>query len=139
MNFSKEELESDYYNIGELYGHFFELNKKTKLLYEELSKYDVDEIKMIDLRFSEIFSLYNTAKLFLSIKGDYHHYEFSSLLNFWNEAYYEMYLVARDNDKNTSWMTSRVENYLSQYEIVEKILKSKLDELKKLLKIDTAD
>lgn len=139
MPFTKEELSSDLYNVGELYEHFHNLNEKTKNLSNEFFNDGVESIKLIDLRLSEIYSLFNTAKLFLSIKGDLNHYEFSSLLHFWEDAYFQMYLVANDNDKNTSWMQSKVDNYLGQHVIVESMLKSHLKELKEMLGMETTD
>ncbi|MFJ8100265.1 hypothetical protein [Lysinibacillus sp. NPDC096212] len=133
MPFTKEELTSDFYNFGELYEHLHNLYKKTKSLSDEIFNEDVDSIKLVELRLSEIYSLFNTAKLFLSVKGDLNHYEISSLLSFWERAYFQMYLVVRDNDQNTSWMHSEVENYLGQHAIVESMLDSKIKELKNMI------
>lgn len=134
MTFSKEELVLEQYQVGELYEHLANLHEKTQILCDEIFKNGITSVKLADLRLSEIFSLYNTARLYLSIKEDLQHYEFSSLLTFWNDAYFQIYLVARDSDENTSWMYGKVQNYLGQYEIVEQMLNTKIQELKDLLK-----
>jgi hypothetical protein len=133
MRFSKEELTSDYWAFCELYEHLANLHGKTKILGDEIINNGIESIKLVDLRLSEIYSLYNTANLYLSIKGDLHHYEITSLLSFWNETYIGMYLVAREDLQNTSYMSDKFQNYLAQYDIVEHMLKSKIQELKKLL------
>ncbi|ENH96693.1 hypothetical protein J416_09354 [Gracilibacillus halophilus YIM-C55.5] len=129
----KEKLLDDFYRFSELYEHLANLHEKTQLLCNEIFKHGVEDVKLVDLRLAEIYSLYNTAKLYLSVNGELSHYEFTSLLSFWHEAYFQIYLVARDNDQNTSWMYGKVENYLGQYELVEQMLKSRIQELKELL------
>lgn len=134
MSSSKEELIADLHEISELYEHLANLNMKTDNLFIEIINDGVESVKLIELRISEIFSLYNSVKVYLSVKSDLSHYEITSLLSFWNEAYLQIYVVAHDdiNNKNISWLQDRFENYSSQYEIVENMLKSKIKELKEL-------
>lgn len=139
MAFTKKEFESNLYDFMELYEHFHNLYEKTKLLSDEIFNDGVHSVELIELRLSEIYCLFNTARLFMSIKGHLAHYEISSLLSFWEQAYLQMYLVAHDNDKNTSWMHSEISNFSKQYEIVEKMLTSHIKELKKYAWSETAD
>lgn len=133
MKFSKDELTADFYNTCELYEHLVTLYTKTKALCDEIFDSGIENIKLIDLRLSEIHSLYNTVNLYLSIKPEMQHYEFSSLLRFWKEVYFQTYLVACENDTNTSWMHSEVENYLEQHNIVERMLSDKIQELRETI------
>ena len=133
MSLSQDELVARYHDFSELYEHLANFHEKTSRLCNEILEYGSENIKLVDLRLSEIFSLYNTANVYLSVKADLYHYETSSLLSFWNEMYFQTYMVVRDNDQNTSWMHERFQNYSHQYENVEEMLKSRLEELKELI------
>lgn len=133
LDSTKENLLSDFHKFSELYEHLANLHEKTQNLCDEIFKEGVASVKLIDLRLAEVFSLHSIAKVYLSVESDLYHYEISSLLSFWDKAYFQMYLVARDNDLNTSWMYSEVQNYLGQYEIVERMVKSRIQELRELI------
>lgn len=129
----KEKFEIHLNNICELSIHFDNLYTRTKNLCDEIFN-GVNNVKLIELRLAEIYSLFNTTKLFLSINSHLTHYEFTSLLSFWEEAYFQMCSVASIKDQNMSWMNERVDNFYGQYEIVNKMLSNQIKDLKETLK-----
>ena len=139
MGINKLALETDLYNILELHNHFHDLYTKTNFLGNDILSNGITNISLIELRLSEIFSLFNNAKLFISINGRHHHYEFSSLLSFWEQTYAQMYLVARHQDRSTSRLHGEFDNFIGQYEIVENMLETQIKEFKNMLGMKTAD
>ncbi|UJW58771.1 hypothetical protein HXZ66_15765 [Bacillus sp. A116_S68] len=129
---SKDDILSDFHDFSELYEHLAILHDKTQKLCNEIFDDGIESVKLVDLRLAEIYSLYNSAKVYLSLKTDLHHYKLSTLLSFWNDAYFQIYRVACESDQNTSWMYSKVQNYFEQYDIVERMIKTKIQELKEL-------
>lgn len=112
----------DKYEIGELRNLENDLFFKTSLLFDGLNTDDTTSIDLPEFRLSEIFSLKTSLDLFLKVKPDYQHYELTSLLTYWDNAFHEIKSVIKDNDDNVSWMNSEFNNYKDQHEIVDTML-----------------
>lgn len=130
MKTSKDDLLKTLHTTSEFYGYLHNLHEKTQILSEEIFSKDVQNVKLVELRLSEIYSLLNTAKLFLSLKEDLYHYEITSLLSFCDSTYYQLYVIARDDDQNTSRLDGEFQNFSGQYDIVKRMLENQIDELK---------
>lgn len=102
---------------NELYNH-------TKYLVNQVSVEDLTEIPIIEFRLSELLILKSNLDLFLKINSDYQHYEFTSLISFWEDSFHELKEVIEDDDSNTSWMIERFDNYSKQHDIVDKMIRS---------------
>lgn len=133
MKIDKNFLLDKFHAASELLVYLHELHEKTRILSDEIFKEGVKSVKLVELRLSEIYSLLNTAKLFLSLKEELCHYEISSLLNFCESTYSELYAIARDDDHNTSWLYSEFRNFTGQYKIVDEMLSSRIEELKEMI------
>ncbi|GMQ73553.1 hypothetical protein [Tetragenococcus halophilus] len=102
-----------------------ELYSKTNILFNELIDYDSSrEIKLKDFRLAELYSHRNKLDLFLSINFDLNSFEFISLIDSWDEVFEEMKETIIDDDVNTSWLHERYENYKSQHNIVDEMLRN---------------
>lgn len=118
-------MDDDKYFNGEFINFETELFNKTKSLVQELMKYSTSEISMIDFRCAEIFSLKNKLELFISIRYEFTHYEVTSLVTYWDSLFHEIKEVVESDDSNTSWLSSRFDNYQHQHEIVDEMFRSR--------------
>lgn len=118
-------MDDDKYFNGEFINFESELFSKTKMLVEELIKNKISEIPMIDFRCAEIFSLKSSLELFISIRYEFAHYEVTSLTTYWDSLFQEIKNIVESDGANTSWLTTRLENYQSQHEIVDEMFKSR--------------
>ncbi len=117
----------DTFKINELYNLIADLFEKTNILHESLISNTDKQNLMYYVQLSEIFTISENIKLYLSINEELNHYELSSLIQFWGETYFQMKLVIKDNDSNTSWLSSRFNNYKGQNEIVLHMLKTTMN------------
>lgn len=115
------ELESNLYN-------------QTNAVYKLLTDFKYSSNNLYELKLSEIYSRYVILDTFLLTNENMQHYEFSSLLQYWLDAYHEMQDVVKDGpSRNTSWLYARYNTFESQHEIVGQMIKRHYDELKKFL------
>lgn len=103
-----------------------ELFNKTKHLYNNLMEAEDKILPIVDFRLSEIHTLKRSLQLYLSLNEEFSHYEITSLLSFWENAFVELKDVVANNDRNTSWLYSSFESYKNQHEIVASMLSSKI-------------
>lgn len=101
------------------------LFRATDTLYQVLINSENKQFELAELSLSEIFTLKNNFSFFFIINPEEEHYEFASLLRFWDELYHEMKQVVYINDTNTILMSSLFENYSHQHEIVCEMLETK--------------
>lgn len=125
----KEKFEQEYYDVTSFRQILHDLEKKTTQLFKDIGEEGSENIKLKELRASEIFSLFNSAKLLSTIK-DFQHYEFLSLFTFWEQFYDELVEILEVDDSNHSWASTRFNNFKGQYEIVDQMLVDKSDYLK---------
>lgn len=101
------------------------LYSKTYLLFNELTEYNsLPKIKIKDFRLAEIYSLKNELNLFLAINLELKDNELISLINSWDNVFEEMKEIIANDDANTSWLHERYENYKSQHNIVDEMLRN---------------
>lgn len=112
---------------GELINLENDLYNRTKTLVNLVSTKDISEIPIIEFRLSELFTLKSNLDVFLKINYDYSHYEFTSLISFWEEAFHELKSKIEKNDPNTSWLLERYNNYSEQHNIVDRMIRDVLD------------
>ncbi|MEK5419418.1 hypothetical protein [Paenibacillus sp. FSL L8-0708] len=117
----------DKHKVGTLLSYLTEIFDKTKTLHNATSKNPENPSPLIALKLSEIFTLKENAKLFIAINEELDHYEYTSLFNFFDQAYFEMKQVIEKRDRNTSWMYSEFENYKDQHDIVVQMIQSFLN------------
>ncbi|OZS79478.1 hypothetical protein CF394_00810 [Tetzosporium hominis] len=118
----KDILLDEFYESSELYEHLATLHQYTIKLCREIISVGIESIELKELRIAELFTIYNSAKLFLSIKGDLTHYEFTSLLSFWKNLYTELVSLAEENDQNTTHLDSLIDEFDGQFKIVKDML-----------------
>lgn len=97
----------------------------TNSLYQELIDSENKQFELAELSLSEVFTLKNNISIFFIINPEEEHYEFTSLLRFWDELYNEMKQVVYINDTDTILMSSLFEKYSHQHEIVREMLEEK--------------
>ncbi len=93
--------------------------KKTNILFHELTNKDNSEIAMIEFRCSEIFTLKSNLALFISIRYEFANSDISSLLTYWDNLFHEIKSIISNDDRNTSWLSSKFEHYKEQHELVD--------------------
>lgn len=118
-------MDDEKYFNGEFINFETELFLKTEAFVKELMTKRISEIPIIDFRCAEILSLKNNLALFISIRYELAHYEVTSLTTYWDSLFDEIKNIVKSDDGNTSWLSSRFENYQSQHEIVDEMFRSR--------------
>lgn len=103
--------------LGELLKMEEQLFLKTKLLFNDLMEAEDKRFPLVEYRLSEGFTLKQSIISFLSsnYEFDLERGEVIELLESWDNLNYEMKEVVEDNDSNTSWMSSRFDQYQERH------------------------
>lgn len=118
--------ELERYKLSCLKSYFAELHSKTANLYEDISVKGTRKIPLLQLKMAEIENLHRSISHLLDFEVELHHYEFSSLLHFWENMYHELFQVAEKDDSNLSWLSSRYTSYIEQSALVDEMLSFQL-------------
>lgn len=118
--------ELEIHKLGCLKSYFAELHSKTVNLYEEISVEGTRNLTLLQLKMAEIENLHRSISQLLDFEVELHHYEFSSLLHFWENMYRELFQVAEKDDMNLSWLSSRYTSYIEQSALVDEMLSLQL-------------
>lgn len=119
----------DKYRLSEFLDNCTELFQKTNTLYRKTISNPGNPSPIVSVYLSEIYTLSEKAKLFLTLNEELTHYEITSLLSFFDRVYFELKKVIETRDRNTSWLYSEFENYKKQHEIVERMLRDQIQQL----------
>lgn len=119
----------DKYKIGEFLNGCIELFQKTNALYRTTISNPETPSPIVSVYLSEIYTLSEKLKLFLTLNEELTHYEITSLLSFFDRVYSELKEVIETRDRNTSWLYSEFENYKKQHDIVERMLRDQIQQL----------
>ncbi|EDN8810078.1 hypothetical protein GJW58_12455 [Listeria monocytogenes] len=138
MSNIEENSKNRYWEDNELLNFIIELNEKSSYLFQEISKKGVTEVTLLELKLSEIHSIYWATKTFCSIR-DIGHYQITTLFSFWENFYQELKSTSSELDSNTSWLASVFKEYDGQHEIVLNMLKDDMAGIKTYLPGKTTD
>ncbi|MDN5624885.1 hypothetical protein RO490_07530 [Lactococcus petauri] len=118
--------DDDKYLLSEFLGVENDFYANTENLVEQLMEFGTSEIPMLEFRCSEIFTLRHKLDLFMTIKSDFYHYEIASLISFWDSLFIQIKEIVTENGRNTSWLSSKFENFKGQHEIVDLMVREQL-------------
>lgn len=126
---------------SEIYSLLTELHQKTVKLYQDINESQLKPTPGVILGLSEVFSLYSTSKMFLSIHYNYSHYEITSLISYFEKTYDEMECIAKDSDSiDHSQLISEFENFSDQFnDFIKPMFEQRISETIKYIKELTAN
>lgn len=133
MSFTKEELMENSAMMADLHDYFDNLHNLVTSYQADIRLSDDYLIPHQELRLSELFTAYNSAKIALSIHPDLAHYEFTSYISFF-ERYYSAAKELFTYQSNPDQLESEFENMSDQYlENIDPMIRSRYEENKKLI------
>lgn len=103
------------------------LNGLVTILYNRTTELDIDHFDKSELIIlAEIRSLIDNLEFYIGSNPDIESFEISSFIESANHVYSEFASTIRDDDKNTSWLVSRYDQYNEISKSVVDLIKSTL-------------